>query len=210
MGRGLTLYTIMYKSKDLKDNLLAGSMSAVNKVEFIDEISSDPVKASVTLTMDTKPTATDTLTIGARTYTFQDTLTDVDGNVFIGATLVTAKANLLSAFTLSGTAGTAYAASMTVNSDVKADPFDGSDASLITAVTAGNTGNALVSTETFTAGTNVFDTVTLVGGEDSIINVASLGTGATYTNDTTAAAGGVPIGGIYRVTTTGVVQWRVS
>jgi hypothetical protein len=170
----------MYKTKDLKDNLLAGSMSSVNKTEFVEEISSEAIKATVTLTMGTKPTAADTITLGSRTYTWKDTVGTADGNVFIGASLATAQANFLSALTLSGVAGTDYGTLMTVNSDIKAAPFDGSDDSLITAITAGSVGNALASTENHVAVTNVFDTATLVGGLDPVLTIPIPAAG-TYT-----------------------------
>jgi len=66
----------------------------------------------------------ETLVIGGKTYTFQDTLTDSDGNVHIGATVADTVTNLLAAINLSNQgesavgAGTDYAASMTRNSRV--------------------------------------------------------------------------------------------
>lgn len=119
-----------------------------------------PVAAQGTLTMDTNPTDGDTMTVGSRTYTFEASLTDVDGNIQIGGTLADTKANLVAAFDLSGTAGTDYAASMTAHPSVDIAAFVGDDA-VLTAHTPGAAGNSIATTETFTAVTNVFDAATL-------------------------------------------------
>ncbi len=72
-----------------------------------------------TLTLDTLPTDGDTMTVDTKTYTFQATLTDVNGNIFIvGANLAATQANLVAAFDLSGIAGTDYALSMTTHPTV--------------------------------------------------------------------------------------------
>jgi len=122
--------------------------------------SAGAVAAQGTLTMDTQPSDGDTYTIGSKTYTFQTTLTDVDGNVNIGGTLAQAKLNLVAAIDLSGVAGTDYATSMTAHTEVSVAAFSGDDA-VITALVAGESGNSIATTETFTAGTNVFDGATL-------------------------------------------------
>ena len=63
----------------------------------------------------------ETVVVAGKTDTFQDTLTDVDGNVHIGATIADTVTNLLAAVNLSNEgesavgAGTDYAASMTKN-----------------------------------------------------------------------------------------------
>jgi hypothetical protein len=118
------------------------------------------IAAQGTLTMDTQPTDGDTYTIDTKTYTFQTTLTDVDGNVNIGGSLAQAKLNLVAAIDLSGVAGTDYATSMTAHPSVDVAAFVGDDA-VITAQTAGVAGNSIATTETFAAGTNVFDAATL-------------------------------------------------
>jgi len=118
------------------------------------------VKAQGTLTMDTQPSDGDTYTVDAKTYTFQTVLTDVDGNVNIGGTLAQAKLNLVAAFDLSGTPGTDYALSMTAHPTVDIAAFVTDDA-VLTAKTAGGAGNAIATTETFTASTNVFDDIDL-------------------------------------------------
>lgn len=62
----------------------------------------------------------DTVTIGTKTYTWQTTLTNVNGNVLLGATNATALANLASAINLTTGAGSTYAAAMTKHTLVSA------------------------------------------------------------------------------------------
>ena len=119
--------------------------------------------ATVTLTMDTQPSNGDTLTIGSRTYTWQSTLTNADGNIWIGADLAAAKLNLGYAIADSGgTPGTDYAAAMTANTEVSLAAF-ASDAAVFTALAAGTAANAFASTITATGG-NVFSATTMSGG----------------------------------------------
>ncbi len=119
-----------------------------------------PVAAQGTLTLDTIPADTNTLTVDARVYTFQSTLTDVDGNIKIGANLAATKANLVAAFARGGTPGTDYADKMTVHLSVTMAAFVSDDA-VLTAVVAGTGGNSIVTTETFTPAGNIFDATTL-------------------------------------------------
>lgn len=65
------------------------------------------------LTASGQPANGQTVTIGSKVYTFQTVLTNVDGNVFIGASLTATLANLLAALNLTAGAGTTYAAATT-------------------------------------------------------------------------------------------------
>lgn len=118
------------------------------------------VKAQGTLTIDTQPTDGDTFTLGTKTYTLQTTLTNADGNIKIGATLAETQANIVAGVNLTGSPSTQYASAMRINSDVIIGDFSSNDA-IITAITAGTAGNTIPTTETFTAGSNVFDAGTL-------------------------------------------------
>ncbi len=66
----------------------------------------------------------DTITLGSKTYTWQDVLTNVDGNVLIGADYTESLQNLYDAMNLTGTPGTQYAAAMTANADFYASAVD--------------------------------------------------------------------------------------
>ena len=122
-------------------------------------------QAVVTLTMDTQPTDGDKIVIGSRTYTWQASLANVDGNIWIGSNIAAAKNNLYYAIAASGgTPGTDYATAMTANTEVTVGYFNGSSQAVFTSILAGTAANSLASTETFTAGTNVFSAATLTGG----------------------------------------------
>ena len=121
------------------------------------DITSKTVKASGTLTVDTQPTNGDTLTIGAKTYIFVPVGTaNADGEISIGADLAGAQAAIVAA--INGTDG-----HNTANTSATAGAF-AANASTITALIGGTVGNAIATTETFTAGTNIFAAATLGTG----------------------------------------------
>jgi hypothetical protein len=93
---------------DLRTILVDGTPNAGWSLE------SSPA-ATATLTFTGLPATTQICTIDGKTYTFQTTLTDVNGNVKIGATAAENADNLKSAINLDGGAGTKYAASMTLH-----------------------------------------------------------------------------------------------
>lgn len=68
----------------------------------------------------TKPTDSDTVTIGGKVYTFKDTLSNTDGFVWINGSANNAIANLMLAITLGAGAGTNYAAATTANTSITA------------------------------------------------------------------------------------------
>jgi len=115
-------------------------------------------KSQGKLTIDTIPTAGDTMTIGipvSKVYTFRALVDwDVDGEVLIGATVAACQANIVAA--INGTDGV-----NTPHAEVTAGDFNAVNACIITAIAPGATGDTVVTTEVFTAGTNVFDGVTL-------------------------------------------------
>ena len=114
-----------------------------------------------TLTITTQPIVGDTMTIGAKVYTFVASGTAVaDGEVSIGTSLSTAKLAIVAAINGTDTINKAHplisASTFVVN------------VCTITALLAGVAGNVAI-TETFDAVTNVFDAVTLAGGIDGTI-----------------------------------------
>ena len=74
--------------------------------------STDAAAASIFI-LSANITTTKTVTIDTKVYTFQGTLTDVDGNVHIGSDASDTIDNFIAAINLTGTAGTDYALSMT-------------------------------------------------------------------------------------------------
>lgn len=121
-------------------------------------------KATGTLTLSGQPTNTQTVTIDAKVYTFQTTLTNVDGNVLIGATTADSLANLEAAVMLGPGAGTAYAAAMTSHPTVTADSTP--TTLVVTAITGGTPGNSIATTETLTNGS--WGGATLSGGVNPV------------------------------------------
>lgn len=126
------------------------------------------VASQGTLTMDTQPTAGDTMTIGSKVYTFTaDETADEDGEIDVGADLADCKTLVVAA--INGTDGI-----NTAHTQVTAAAFVGNDM-VITASTKGVAGDLIATTETFTAGTNVFDDVTLgttTAGVDGTVGTA--------------------------------------
>ncbi len=102
-----------------------------------------------TLTASGVFTDTQTVVVGGKTYTTQTTLTNVDGNVLIGASAAATLQNLYDAINLSGTAGTQYAAAMTANTRVRATAVTATTL-VVKALTPGEVGNLIASTETQT------------------------------------------------------------
>lgn len=105
------------------------------------------VHATGTLTFTDQPLNTETVTIGGKVYTFQTTLTDVDGNVKIGADLATSISNLAAAIELGAGSGTAYAASMTRNPAVEVYSTSGT---VLVVKAPGGVANLIDTTETLT------------------------------------------------------------
>lgn len=126
----------------------------------------------------------DTVTTGTKTYTFQTVLTNVDGNVLIGATASDSLDNLIAAINLGAGAGTVYAAATTANGFVSAAAGAG-DTMDVTALLGGTQGNLIATTET--SGTASWGGATLSGGAG---DVAILTLGQLPSN-TTAAVGAV-------------------
>ena len=100
-----------------------------------------PVSAKFTITASSNPADGDIITIGGKTYTFQNTLTDVDGNVQIGATSTDTMDALATALILGAGSGITYAVSTTRNKQV-ADAVPAAQTVNITVI-AGAGGNAV-------------------------------------------------------------------
>ena len=136
------------------------------------------------LTLTSNASDTETVTIDSKTYTFQTTLTDVDGNVLIGATPSDSLDNLIAAITLGAGAGTLYAASTTLHPTVTAAAGAG-DTMDASSKVKGTAQNSIATTETLANGS--WGSATLTGGAGDMV---ILGAGELPSN-TTAAVGAV-------------------
>jgi hypothetical protein len=118
------------------------------------DITSYTTASQGTLTVDTQPTIGDYMTIGSKLYTFCSVAaTKGEGDISIGADLAGAQAAIVAA--INGSDG-----HNTANAAASAAAFS-SDDCVITALVGGVAGDSIVTTENFTAGTNVFDAGTL-------------------------------------------------
>jgi hypothetical protein len=108
----------------------------------------DDLSASIIGTFTANPTNSQTVTVGGKTYTFQTALTNVDGNVLIGAS---PELNLIAAVNLDPSgAGVTYAAATTANPSVSCaqlSPFSPLFL-LFTALVPGSAGNSLTASGT--------------------------------------------------------------
>jgi hypothetical protein len=144
------------------------------------------VSATGTLTNTGNFANTETVTTGTKTYQFQTVLTNVDGNVLIGASASDSLDNLIAAINLGAGSGTLYAAATVANTFVSAVAGAG-DTMIATARTAGAGGNAIATTET--SANASWGAATLAGGSDTA-NFVVLSSTQNPTN-TTVAVGAV-------------------
>lgn len=103
------------------------------------------VAASATLTFSGQPANNDTVTINGVVYTFQTTLTNVAGNVKIGADVATSIINLRNAINAAGGAGSKYAAATVAHPDVSAAAT--ATTLVASALIPGTAGNAFTKAE---------------------------------------------------------------
>ncbi len=122
-----------------------------------------PVAATQTLTLVAAPTDGDTVTVGGKTYTFQDTLTNVANNVKNNVSAGVALDNLIAAINRDPGDGTLYATATVQNTQVSA-AADTGDTMVVTARRPGYAGNSIATTEDFTNAGNVWGATTLTGG----------------------------------------------
>lgn len=134
------------------------------------DFSNDPAttkngrKAQGFLTFTDQPANTQTITVGSRTYTFQTTLTNVIGNVKIGATALESFQNLVAAIVGGAGSGTKYAALTTANTEVVASVAG--NLVTFTAILASAAANNFVTTETLTYA--AFSAAKMLGGSDIV------------------------------------------
>jgi hypothetical protein len=127
-----------------------------------------PVYASDVLTAAGVFTNAQTVVVGGKTYTTQTALTNVDGNVLIGASAAATLQNLFDAINLTGTPGTQYAAAMTANDHVIATAVTATTLTVKSRV-PGKIGNLIAATETQTNAS--WASALLTGGTGSMADV---------------------------------------
>jgi len=155
------------------------------------------VAASGTLTGSANFSNTETVTIDVKTYTFQTTLTNVDGNVQIGVDLATSLANLAGAINLTGVAGTDYATATTIHPTAFASAITATTL-VATAKTQGTGGNTIATTETSATASWGGATMSGGGGTTAVVVLAN----SQLPSITTAAVGAVTTQGVVVATAT--------
>jgi hypothetical protein len=124
------------------------------------------VYAVGTLTAAGNAANTETVTVGGKVYTFQDTLTNTDGTVKVGASAAASLQNLYDAINLTASAaGTGYAAATTANSHVTATSVT-TTTLVVKSKVPGLIGNLIASTET--GGSLSWGAAVLASGSGSV------------------------------------------
>ena len=181
-GETVTINNPAYAGSDVYEFLAdtVQSKTAVSNIAV--NIMANTVKASNTLTLPTQPTAGDTMTIGTKVYTFvANGAANADGKISVGTSLATAKLAIVAAINGTDSVNTAHP-------KVSVSAFAGNVCTL-TALVGGVAGNAVVTTETFTAVGNVFSAVTLESGADcTAANAITAFVAAVTAHDTQGVA----------------------
>lgn len=177
-GETLTIGTRVYEF-DTDGSITAGNVSV--------DISGGATASEGTLTIDTQVTATNTMTIGNRSWVFvADGEAEMDGEISVGADLAENKVNIVAA--INGTDGFNTASTEVTVSDFATHVMT------ITAIVPGTAGDAIATTENFSAGSNVFDAATLgteTAGVDCVQATAVTAVALAITNDASAVVAGV-------------------
>lgn len=158
-GEILVIINPFVDGTDIYEFLATAAQLPTNMTNIPVDIEASTTKSIGILTVDTQPTSGNTMTIGTKVYIFVPNGTDTaDGEISIGIDLPTAQAAIVAA--INGTDG--------VNNPhplVNAADFEFDDC-FLTALIGGIAGDAIDTTETFTAVTNVFAAEVLGGGAD--------------------------------------------
>lgn len=134
----------------------------------------EQIQAAGVLTLTGNALNAETVTLDTKTYTFQTVLTNVDGNVLIGATATDSLSNLFAAITLGAGAGSVYAAATVAHPTVFAQIMTALTMRVF-ALVGGPGGNTIPTTETLTSGS--FAAVTLGGGSvQNTVAIVGIGT----------------------------------
>lgn len=159
----------------------ASAALAVGEGHIPVDINNYTTKATDNLVVDTNPTPGDTMTIGTKTFIFVPNGTaNADGEIDIEATLAETQANIIEA--IRGTDGHNFPHEL-VTCGAAFGELD--DTLAITALIGGSAGNAIDTTETFTAETNVFSADKLATGADcSAANAVTALVAAITASDT--------------------------
>lgn len=176
LGVDGTARTICYLTDNpvLPTNVIALRVDAQNRALLaLTQGVLPPTEAGGRLVLTANATNTEDVTIDAKVYTFEAALTDVDGNIQIGATAAETLDNLMAAINLEPWgAGSAYAASMTLHPTASAYRDTG-DVLVAESKQLGTVGNAIATTENMLSG-SWSNGATMVDGSDGNLTTEAL------------------------------------
>lgn len=143
----------------------AAAYQTINPVAPLDDryLEAALVSATGILTLTDQPGDTETVTLGATTYTFNTVLGGAD-SVLIGADVEDSLSNLVAAINGAAGEGTLYGTGTTANASATASIAPTSEQLTAVAITPGTAGNSIASTETLSAGS--WTGATLAGGAE--------------------------------------------
>jgi hypothetical protein len=182
----LTSDIIFAASAYLQDNTNAATLNTNTMAVGI--TSNAAVAATGILTLTGNAVNLETVTIGANTYTWVTTATTVANTVEIGASASDSIDNLIAAITAGAGSGTVYGSATVVHPTVTAAVGAG-DTMGITALTAGEAGNAIVTTETMTNGSFGAATLTLGANANAWTGASTDFEGVAFPGATTSVQG---------------------
>ena len=181
-GETVTINNPAVEGVDVYEFLADAAQTKTTLTNKAVDITAYTTKSSGQLTIVTKPTSGDKMVIGSKTYTFVPVGTaNANGEISIGADLAGAQAAIVAA--INGTDGI-----NTPHPMVRAGIF-AANASTITALIGGVSGNLIATTETFTAAGNIFGATTLGSGADCSAANAVLALVGTITASDTQGVG---------------------
>ena len=181
-GETVTIDSPAVAGSDVYEFLAHAAQTKTTLTNKAVDITAYTTKSSGQLTIVTKPTSGDKMVIGSKTYTFVPVGTaNANGEISIGADLAGAQAAIVAA--INGTDGI-----NTPHPMVRAGIF-AANASTITALIGGVSGNLIATTETFTAAGNIFGATTLGSGANCSAANAVLALVGTITASDTQGVG---------------------
>ncbi|MDR3405122.1 MAG: hypothetical protein P4L99_21690 [Chthoniobacter sp.] len=131
-------------------------------------------RATGALTIAVQPTANDTFTLGATTYTFKASVSTTANQVKIGSSLAATQTNVVDAINaLPGGSGTEFGSATTANATATAAAAV-ANVITVTAILPGTAANSAASTSSFTSGSNAWGASTLAGGATTSVDAVGV------------------------------------
>lgn len=138
----------------------------IANTNIVSSLTSSAIAASLLLTFTGVGIATETVVVGATTYTYRASVSTTANEVKIGASAAESAANLISAINASAGGGTTYGSLTVANANSSAAAGAGTTV-LVSAKTPGTAGNSIAVSETLTNGSWAGGATALAGGDSA-------------------------------------------